>query len=164
MLRLHNSYFLLLLVIFLASCVSPIAPRVSVSTPTLSSAARIYLTVALDDMQHSSLHRKAINWTLLRQQTFGAANGATTPADTYLAIRAALAALSDHHSFLLGPQDANQLSVTNLMPDQEPSGKRLTSDSGYLELPHFEASQQATQRYMLLAQNAIRTPDRLTVI
>lgn len=158
----HVRLFFLLLIagVLLASCGPTITSPTSVSTPTLSSEARTYLTVALDDMQRYALHRKTINWAILRQQAFQAANGANTPADTYLSISAALGALGDHHSFLLTPQDTNQQHTADLTPDQEPTGYPLTPGTGYLSLPHFEASQQAAYRYIQLAQEVIRTTDQ----
>lgn len=158
--HLRISFLLLIAVVVLVSCSPTITSPASISTPTLSSEARTYLTAALDDMQRYSLHRKTINWTTLRQQAFQEANGATTPAETYHAINTALEALGDHHSFLLGPIDANQRHIADLTPDQEPSGHRLPSGIGYLNLPHFWASQQAARYYIQLAQEAIRTADQ----
>lgn len=158
--RLRLSFLLLITVVLLISCGPTSTSPASVSTPTLSSEARTYLTVALDDMQRYALHRKTINWITLRQQAFEVANGAITPAETYLAISEALDALGDHHSFLLTPYDATQQNSADLTPDQEPTGYDLTADIGYLDLPHFEASQQAASRYIQLAQEAIRTADQ----
>ena len=99
-------FLVLIMAGVLTSCGQmPTSPTLT-PTPILSSQAKVYLTAALDIMQQHSVNRKKINWTNLRQQTF--AFGAKTPADTYSAIRYALTALGDHHSFFLEPQTANQ--------------------------------------------------------
>jgi carboxyl-terminal processing protease len=159
-------YFrLLFLVLIMAGVLTscgqmPTSPTLT-PTPILSSQAKVYLTAALDIMQQHSVNRKKINWTNLRQQTFAFAFGAKTPADTYLAIRYALTALGDHHSFFLEPQTANQFGAAPITSDQEPHGQRLAHGIGYLELPHFEASEQAAKQYVMLAQDAIRTADQV---
>ena len=155
-------YFRLLFLVLimagvLTSCgQTPTSPTLT-PTPILSTQAKVYLTAALDIMQQHSVNRKKINWTTLRQQTFAIAAGAKTPADTYLAIQNALTELGDHHSFFLEPQPANQLAAGPITSDQQPHGQRLAHGIGYLELPHFEASEQAAKQYVMLAQDAIRT-------
>ena len=159
-------YFRLLFLVLimagvLTSCgQTPTSPTLT-PTPILSSQAKVYLTAALDIMQQHSVNRKKINWTTLRQQTFAIAAGAKTPADTYLAIQNALTELGDHHSFFLEPQPANQLAAGPITSDQQPHGQRLAHGIGYLELPHFEASEQAAKQYVMLAQDAIRTADQV---
>jgi C-terminal processing protease CtpA/Prc len=130
-------------------------------TPILSSQAKVYLTAALDIMQQHSVNRKKINWTTLRQQIFASAAGAKTPADTYVAIQFALGELGDHHSEFVEPQEAKQALAAPLTPDEEPHGQRLAHGIGYLELPHFQGSDQAAQHYVMLAQDAIRTVDQV---
>jgi carboxyl-terminal processing protease len=154
-------FLVLIMAGVLTSCGQMPASPTLTPTPILSSQAKVYLTAALDIMQQHSVNRKKINWTTLRQQTFARAAGAKTPADTYSAIRHALTELGDHHSFLLEPQKANQLLTGPLTSDQEPHGQRLAHGIGYLELPHFKASQQAAKLYVMLAQNAIRTVDQV---
>jgi len=154
----------LLLVLIVAGALSSCGPAVisptATPTPILSSTATTYLTAALDIMQEHSVNRKRINWTVLRRVAFVDANGAKTPADTYFAIEVALSALGDHHSHLLKPQTATQIAAGPLTPDQEPHGQWLAHGIGYLELPHFEASDQAAKQYVMLAQDAIRTADQ----
>ncbi|MDQ2717178.1 MAG: S41 family peptidase [Chloroflexota bacterium] len=160
-----RSFRLLLLVlmmaVLLASCGQTTAGPATTPTPTpaLSSSARAYLTAALDIMQRYSVNRKKINWTTLRQDAFYLAAGSQTPADTYQAIRYAVYELGDHHSFFFEPQ-AMQQQAAALTPDEVPHGQRLSHGIGYLALPHFGGSEQATQQYILLAQHAIRTADQ----
>jgi carboxyl-terminal processing protease len=160
-----RSFRFLFLVLIMAGALTscgklPTSPTLT-PTPILSSQAEVYLTAALDIMQQHSVNRKKINWTTLRQQTFALAAGAKTPADTYAAIQLALTELGDHHSFFLEPQPANQLAAGPLTSDQEPHGQLLAQGIGYLELPHFEASEQAAKHYVMLAQDAIRTADQV---
>jgi C-terminal processing protease CtpA/Prc len=162
MMRYIRFLFLLLLMAgVLTGCGQTHTPSTLTPTPILSSQAKFYLAEALDIMQQHSVNRKNINWTTLRQQTFAMANGAKTLADTYAAIQAALTELGDHHSFFLAPQKVNQIGAAPLTSDQEPHGKLLGHRIGYLELPHFEASEQAAKQYVKLAQDAIRTADQV---
>jgi carboxyl-terminal processing protease len=154
-------FLVLIMAGVLTSCGQTPTSQTLTPTPILSSQAKAYLTAALDIMQKHSVNRKKINWTTLRQQTFAIAAGAKTPADTYSAIQNALTELGDHHSFFLEPQPANQLAAGPITSDQEPHGQRLAHGIGYLELPHFEASEQAAKHYVMLAQNAIRTADQV---
>ena len=76
----------------------------SKSTP-MSPDATAYLNSALDVMQNNSFYRKQINWTQFRAAAIanGEALKAQIPAQTYPAIRTALTALGDHHSFFQAP-------------------------------------------------------------
>jgi carboxyl-terminal processing protease len=153
-------FLVLILAGVLISCgQTPTSPPLT-PTPILSSQARAYLTAVLDIMQQHSVNRKKINWTALRRQAFAYANGAKTPADTYFAIYNTLPALGDHHSSFIEPQPAQQVGTGPITSDQEPHGQRLAHGIGYLELPYFEASEQAAKQYVLLAQDVIRTADQ----
>ena len=88
-----------------------------VPTPQMSASARQYLTQALDAMEKNSVHRKDLDWSAIRSTAMGHAAGAETAADTYEAIRSALKALGDHHSFL-------QLSPELQLKDKEAREKR----------------------------------------
>jgi C-terminal processing protease CtpA/Prc len=153
-------FLVLIIAGVLTSCGQTSTSPTLTPTPILSSQAKAYLTAALDIMQQHSINRKNINWTTVRQQAFAVAAGAKTAADTYAAIQHALTELGDHHSFFVKPEPANLLAAAPLTPDQEPHGRLLTHRIGYIELPHLEASQQAAQQYVMLAQDAIRTVDQ----
>src|SRR5574339_248362 len=77
------------------------------ATPELpiSAAASRYLEEALDIVQHNSLYKDRTDWETLRTTAFKIAEHAQTPADTYGAIRYALAELGDHHSHFLTPEE-----------------------------------------------------------
>ncbi len=69
----------------------------------MSTTARAYLTTALDFMQQHSVRRALVDWPTVRRQALALASGARTPADTYPAIRYAVAQLGDHHSTFYTP-------------------------------------------------------------
>lgn len=150
----------LMMAVLLVSCAQTTAAPAATPTPPLFPKAQAYLTAALDIMQQHSVNRKKITWTTLRQQAFALASGSQTPADTYPAIRTVLAELGDNHSTLFEPQRGSPSGAGSLRPDQQPHGQQLVQGIGYLELPHFEGSEQAAQHYVLLAQAAIRTADQ----
>jgi carboxyl-terminal processing protease len=79
-------------------------PVMSAPQETASSVpspeATAYLDAALAILQANFLHRDAIDWTALRQETLRQAGHAQTSVDTYPALRYALAKLGDHHSYL----------------------------------------------------------------
>lgn len=70
----------------------------------LSPAA--YLEAALDIIQQEAVRSSAVDWPTLRTEVHHLAAHASTPADTYPAIERVLAALGDHHSFLMRPKQS----------------------------------------------------------
>lgn len=70
----------------------------------MTPEAMTYLTEALDILQQHSVRRELLNWPALRQEVTGEAAAAHTPAETYPAIRSALALLGDRHSVFLDPE------------------------------------------------------------
>src|SRR2546421_1576280 len=162
----YSRLFLLvfMMAVLLVSCSQTTSTPLATPTPTLSPQARAYLTAVLDIMQKHSVNRKKINWTMLRQETFGYANDAKTPSDTYLAIQYALVSLGDHHSSFLDPQAAKQWEAAKITPDEQPQGQLLAHGIGYLFLPHFLGRQQQDEKqYALLAQDVIRQADQAGV-
>ncbi len=82
----------------------------------LSPTAAAYLNAALDIMQTNSIKRYEIDWEVLREYALRTAAGAVTAADTYDAIRNALAAIGDGHSFFI-PADAQTGSGSSTNPE-----------------------------------------------
>ncbi|HMO94364.1 MAG TPA: S41 family peptidase [Pirellulaceae bacterium] len=60
-----------------------------------------YLNNALDIIESRALRRKSVDWSIVRSKSFSLSTSAKNPADTYPAIRYALAQLQDNHSFLM---------------------------------------------------------------
>ncbi len=126
--------------LFSAAAVACGAASDAVAPPTssaMSPAARTYLTSALDVMQTYSFYRSKIDWSSLRASAFAAAEAAQaqTPASTYPAIRAALAALGDHHSFLQPPASASL--ALSLHPADSLDGEIVGGKYGYIRVPTY---------------------------
>lgn len=75
----------------------------------MSPEAMTYLNEALDYIQAHSVRREHIEWPALRQDVYALADQAQTPADTYPAIRRALALLGDRHSLFREPEQVRLL-------------------------------------------------------
>lgn len=99
--------------------------RAQTQAPEASPEAIGYLEVALEQIEQGS-RVYSTDWAALRIQALAAiaACGAMTPAETYPAIRAALAALGDEHSRLLEPEAAKLMST-----------KRPAKSTGLLVVP-----------------------------
>lgn len=126
--------------LFSAAAIACGAAGDSVTPPTsgaMSPAARAYLTSALDIMQTYSFYRSKIDWPSLRASAFANAEAAQaqTPASTYPAIRTALTALGDHHSFLQPPVSA--ALATSLHPSDSLDGEIVGNKYGYIRVPTY---------------------------
>lgn len=111
------------------------------STEPMSAEARAYLTEALDLMEANSIHRYRIDWPVLREDAFSAAEGAQVPRDTYEAIRGAIRSLGDRHSWFFPPDHPY---VTGNVPEPiPPTGDLLGGDMGYVQMPPFSHPQKA---------------------
>jgi carboxyl-terminal processing protease len=66
-------------------------------------AAKTYLDEALDRLEREHINSAKVDWKVLRAEADLAAAGAVTPAQTYSAIRGAIAALGERHTFLAPP-------------------------------------------------------------
>jgi C-terminal processing protease CtpA/Prc len=110
----------------------------------MSAPARIYLNSALDVMQNYSFYRKTIDWTTLRANAIASADAARAqdPAATYPAIRAALTALGDHHSFFQPPvasaaAAAPATSTIAAHPADSLDGEIVGGRYGYVRVPTY---------------------------
>lgn len=131
---------LALVALFSAAAVACGAAGDAVTPPAsgaMSPAARTYLMSALDIMQAYSFYRSKIDWTSLRATAFATADAAQaqTPTSTYPAIRAALTALGDHHSFLQPPVSASV--ATSLHPADSLDGEIVGGKYGYIRVPTY---------------------------
>jgi hypothetical protein len=119
--------------------------------PPPAPAAQRYLDYALETMQTSSINRTTIDWPALRADVYAQARGATTAADTYLAIRLALGELGDGHSYLVTPRQRARLDaapVSNARTGSgalPPRGELLPGQIAYLAIPGFAGGTQASQ-------------------
>lgn len=109
--------------------------------PPPSAAARRYVERALAIVDEHAVTRAALDWPAYRRGVLEQARGAVTAADAYLAVRFALAALGDGHSFFMSPRQMSNLAegpVGNARTAQAPTAPtaaRLGGDIGYLRLP-----------------------------
>ena len=85
--------------------------RAQTNAPGASDEAERYLSAALDELAKNS-RVYSTDWKALREEALATieAAGATTPADTYPALRAALVTLGDPHALLLDPAAAKRFN------------------------------------------------------
>ena len=105
----------------LLACALAFAPVQDAPRAQLSVEAATYLAEALATMREASYHREQVDWPVLRRNAFAAAAGAETPVDTYDALRGALAALGDHHSFLQLSPELARLEDARRAPHPRPA-------------------------------------------
>jgi carboxyl-terminal processing protease len=87
----------LLLVCLLLVIITSVAAQ---NVENISPAAKVYLENALDIMEKKALLKREVDWKKLRRETMEKAAGAQETIDTWDAIRYALSAIGDNHSFL----------------------------------------------------------------
>jgi hypothetical protein len=133
--------------------------RSAVDQPTMSVAARDYLTAALDLMQKNALDRDRIDWPTLRRDAFEQAVGAQVPADTYDAIRFAIRSLGDRHSNFSTPGMVNERTLAAQSPS--PSGSLLVPGLAHVIAPQFLSFDRETiSTYATTLQNVIKDLDQ----
>jgi hypothetical protein len=119
-----------------------LAPVEIDSLATAGPTAARYLEAALDVMREHSLYRAAIDWPALREQAFEYARGADTAAEAYAAVRFAVRALGDRHSYLQPPAVTAALQSTAVANARTgsaavaPQGRRLGAVA-YVQVPSF---------------------------
>jgi hypothetical protein len=99
----------------------------------LDDDAYDYLNRALVALRYTSLRRDSLDWPALRRAAFDKARGATTPEDTYPALRLALDRLKDGHSFFEPPtadasSDSGEAAAS--APDAWPTARSVTASDG----------------------------------
>lgn len=72
----------------------------------MSHAAYDYLESALTLLQDKALDRYTVDWRKIRGDAFEMARDASEPADTYSAIRGAIATIGNRHTRLIPPGEA----------------------------------------------------------
>ena len=91
-------------------------------------------------MAEHALHRATLDFDAIRVRAHRSAADAVTTADTWPAVRAALAALGDRHSALLTPGAAPPPShhdASSTVAAPQPSGRLLDGRYGYLNVPGY---------------------------
>jgi carboxyl-terminal processing protease len=111
--------------------------RVRISADTsLAPDAQRELDSAFAIVRHSSLWRDTVTWSRVEPEVRAMAAGSETAADTYGAIRALLAHLGDHHSFLMKPQGAAAVR-TGGAENPRPVVRVQTDGIGYISVPVY---------------------------
>ena len=119
--------------------------------PAPSSAAARYVERALAIIAANAVDRARVDWPALRRAVMAQARGATTVAESHLAVRVALSELGDGHSYFMAPGQMATLErgpVANARTGRarlEPRSAILAGRFGYLRLPGFAGGSQADQ-------------------
>jgi C-terminal processing protease CtpA/Prc len=100
----------------------------------LSAVAREYVDEVLDTLETHSINRYEIDWPMFREATIAQAGAAQTTAETYPAVRDALARLGDQHSFLQPPGGLAAADLTTAI--REVAAHRL-GGSGYIRVTAY---------------------------
>ena len=126
--------------------------RLEAGTPldvgaAIAPKAKAVVDEALKIARTQSLHRNEIDWTDVEGKVRLFAAGATESAETYPAIRYLLAALNDHHSFLMPPAQTTAFrsgGADNPLPEV-----RVTPDAvGVITMQGYSgAEQNASKKY-----------------
>ena len=128
---------------------------------TISEVARVYLDQLIGIMQASSINRMTIDWTALRAEVFNAAGNAQTIADTFPAIRAAIARLADGHSSYRSPSGTVIfVARRSCVGSGGPSNQSVPDSIGYVSVGAFSGTSAEAQIFADGIQNAIRNADR----
>ena len=128
--------------------------------------AQAYLDRALDVMEAKAYYTSRVDWPAVRAQAHAEAAEAQTPADTYDAIRTALAALGDGHSFLLPVQREQEMEAD--AASAEPGwltrlqGRLVEGEGGsvgYVRVPFFIGGGDGAVRFADSLATIIRRLD-----
>jgi carboxyl-terminal processing protease len=144
---------------FTAACGSADGP-ISIKQADPHVAAIAYLDSAINIMKAKGFYRRRVNWDSVRANAHVAAAGAIAPSDTYAAIRQALLALGDHHSFLFLPASASVAELAG-HPIDSLSGELLNGRYGYIRVPTFSPLVKGANEFALAdtLQGFIRAVD-----
>ena len=116
-------------------------PAVTANTPLAPEAQR-ELDSALAIVRRGSLWRDTVTWSRVEPEVRALAAGSETASDTYPAIRALLARLGDHHSFLMRPQGATAFR-TGGAENPRPLVRVQMDGIGYISVPAYAGADQA---------------------
>jgi carboxyl-terminal processing protease len=125
-----------------------------------SPQAQAYLDSALALMHQHSIGRRHVNWNSLRDRAQVYAGGAQSVRETYPAIRYALRALGDWHSFLLNPDSAAARARTGAV-FADTDAQLLRGRYAYIRIPSFSGEDPLRMASFAHAmQNAVAELDQ----
>ena len=138
----------------------------NVTTPPfgMSAAAYQHLENIIDIMQPNSVKRRVIDWTTFRDSVQKQASGAQTVAETYPAIRTALALLGDGHSHYIPVSGRTIFVPTRTCSTPAKTPPALPANIGYVKAGAFNQSGAAALAFADGIQNTIRAADRDSLI
>ena len=116
-------------------------PVVAANAPLAPEAQR-ELDSAFAIVRRGSLWRDTVTWSRVEPEIRAIAAGSETVANTYPAIRALLARLGDHHSFLLKPQGASAFRSGGAQ-NPRPLVRVQTEGVGYISVPAYSGADKA---------------------
>jgi carboxyl-terminal processing protease len=116
-------------------------PVVAANTPLAPDAQR-ELDSAFTIVRWGSLWRDTVTWSRVEADVRAIAAGSESAADTYPAIRALLARLGDHHSFLMKPQAATAFRAGGA-ENPRPLVRVQTDAIGYISVPAYGGADKA---------------------
>jgi carboxyl-terminal processing protease len=138
--------------------------------PNMSPSADAYLQSALNVMQNVALRRGRVDWPSVRAAAERGAPGATAPSQLWSAIRSALAALGDNHSFLITASGASVQAASALrtgVPGYASQGgtppRELAAQAigrhGWIRTVAFSGNEAQASAHAVTYQTLIRTTD-----
>jgi hypothetical protein len=129
-------------------------PVTVANTPLAPQAAR-ELDAAFAIVRLGSLWRDTVSWGRVEPEIRALAAGSETAEDTYPAIRALLARLGDHHSFLIGPQGAAAFRAGGV-ENPRPLVRAQADGVGYISVPAYSgAGKAAAESYVRAAYDSL---------
>ncbi|PIB96023.1 S41 family peptidase [Caulobacter sp. X] len=100
--------------------------------PSPAAQVRLYLESALGLLQSQHINGATADWPALRAKAYADTASATTPEQTYPAIREVIRALGERHTFLMTPT-AQKVIAARRATDPLPTGE-ITGDIGVVRL------------------------------
>jgi carboxyl-terminal processing protease len=164
--RISPTAALLFVTLCSVSCGDDSGTGPEVVVESISSVAEVYLNQALDIMQANSINRYKIEWTSFRAQAFEVAGLAQTTAGTYDAIRFALEALGDNHSFFRAPSGQNVVGPSfpsSPAPREGASAKLVVEEIGYVSVSAFSGTAEEAKALATSYHEMIEGVDTLGV-
>jgi len=111
----------------------------------IAAKAKAVLDEALTIARTHSLHRNEIGWPEVEKSVRALAAGSQESAETYPAIRYLLAALNDHHSFLMPPAQTSAFR-TGGAANPRPEIHAGADGVGVITMPGYSGADQAAAR------------------
>ena len=120
------------------------SPVIAVDAP-LGPAAQRELDSAIAIVRRHALWRDTVTWSVVEPEVRAIAAGAQAPDEVHPAIRALLARLGDHHSFLKKPVAARAFH-TGGAKNPRPVVKLMPEGVGYVSVPAYSGAEMNAMR------------------